>query len=627
MKTFSRLLGLLRPYWPVMAGAAFCGALTIASNISLLGASAVLISSAALAPPILQLYTLIVGVRFFGISRAFWRYVERYVTHDVTFRILKKLRVWFFRRIEPLAPANLQSYGSGRLFKQIVGDIENLQFFYLRVLAAPFIALVVLIGCVIFMLFYCPAAAGLLAALFFLGGVAVPLWVRRMTRGLAARQAGRWEKFHTQVVDLALGLGELQVYDGVSEKRKEIRAVLKTITEGQKKLFALDNLTACLIQYFSHIAMLGGVFFSVPLVAEGRLSGVFLTMCGLIMWAAFEAVNPLPLALTKLDEGLIAADRLFALAGEPEEAEEMEAADREPAGAAALSQTAIEAAQTATTIDGAAFPAAMMAGGAAFSQAALQADGEPAGPGIKEKYAAAPPELVFEGVDFRYGPKEQFALRGLSFRLAPGEKIALAGPNGSGKSTVINLLLKFWPYAAGSIRMDGRELRDWPEEQVRDVLGVLNQDPYIFHTSIRENILLARPGASLEEMEEASRRARLHDFVQTLPEGYETITGENGFKLSGGQRQRLARARIYLKDSPVLVLDEVEQGLDTLTGQEVWRNLRQWARNKSVITITHHLRDLAEMDEILVMLDGRIVERGNHAALLAQGGLYTRLAG
>ncbi|MDR1238845.1 MAG: thiol reductant ABC exporter subunit CydC [Treponema sp.] len=609
MKTFSRLLSLMRPYWPVMAGAAFCGALTIASNVSLLGASAVLISSAALAPPVLQLYTLIVGVRFFGISRAFWRYVERYVTHDVTFRILKKLRVWFYRKIEPLAPANLQSYSSGRLFKQIVGDIENLQFFYLRVLVAPFIALVVLIGCVVFMLFFCPAAAGLLAALFFLSGVAVPLWVRRMTRGMAARQADRWERFHTQVVDLVLGLGELQVYDAMPQKREEIRAGLRAITGGQKKLFALDNLSACLIQYFSHIAMLGGVFFSVPLVAEGRLEGVFLTMCGLIMWAAFEAVTPLPLALTKLDEGLIAAGRLFALAGEPQADAELETAGGEPAAEDGPPQTAAHTVEPSTGV----------------TQAAV----EPAEPSaaLRTLYAAAPPELVFEGVNFRYGPEEQFALQDLSFRLAPGGKIALAGPNGSGKSTIINLLLKFWPYAAGSLRVDGRELRDWPEDQVRDLLGVLNQDPYIFHTSIRENILLARPEAGVEEMEEASRRARLHDFVRSLPEGYETITGENGFKLSGGQRQRLALARIYLKNSPVLVLDEVEQGLDTLTGQEVWRNLRQWARNKSVITITHHLRDLSEMDEILVMLDGRIVERGNHASLLAQGGLYTRLAG
>jgi ATP-binding cassette subfamily C protein CydC len=570
-----------------MAGAAFCGALTIGSNVSLLGASAVLISSAALAPPILQLYTLIVGVRFFGISRAFWRYVERYVTHDVTFRILKKLRVWFYRKIEPLAPANLGGYSSGRLFKQIVGDIENLQFFYLRVLVAPFIAAVVLTGCVMFMLFFCPAAAGFLALLFFLGGIVVPLWVRRMTRGMAARQADRWEKFHTQVVDLVLGLGELQVYDAVPEKREEIRAGLRAITGGQKKLFALDNFTTCVIQYFSHVAMLGGIFFSVPLVAEGRMGGVLLTMCGLIMWAAFEAVNPLPLALAKLDEGLTAAGRLFALTGEPEtEAGEAKAAPAEPASSA-----------------------------------------EPAAPAAPYVKRTTPPELVFDGVDFRYGEAEQFALQNISFRLAPGQKIALAGPNGSGKSTVINLLLKFWPCAGGSLRVDGREFRDWPEDQIRDMLGVLNQDPYIFHSTIRENILLARPGASEEEMEEASRRARLHDFVRSLPEGYETLVGENGFKLSGGQRQRLALARIYLKDSPLLVLDEVEQGLDTLTGQEVWRSLRQWAKDKSVITITHHLQDLAEMDEILVMLDGRIVERGSHTELLARGGLYTRLAG
>jgi ATP-binding cassette subfamily C protein CydC len=465
-------------------------------------------------------------------------------------------------------------------------------------LAAPFIAAVVLIGGGIFMFFYCPAAAGLLAILFFLGGVAGPLWVRRITRGMAARQADRWEKFHTQLVDMILGLGELQVYGALPEKREEIREVLAAITGGQKKLFALENLTACVIQYFSHIALLGGVFLSVPLVVEGRVDGVFLTMCGLMMLAAFEAVNPLPLALTKLDEGLTAAGRLFALAGEAPEEE----------GSASL--TADTAAREAGT-----------------EPAMADLTDRPATLSLKERYAAAPPELVFRGVNFRYGPAEQFALQNISFRLAPGAKIALAGPNGSGKSTIINLLLKFWPYDAGSLSMDGRELRDWPEDQVRDLLGVLNQDPYIFHSSIRENILLSRPGASTEEIEDASRRARLHDFVLSLPEAYETTVGENGFKLSGGQRQRLALARIYLKDSPILVLDEVEQGLDTLTGQEVWRNLRSWARNKSVITITHQLWDLAEMDEILVMREGRIVERGNHRDLLAQGGLYTRLAG
>ncbi|MDR1322032.1 MAG: thiol reductant ABC exporter subunit CydC [Gracilibacteraceae bacterium] len=579
MTVLRRLLTLLRPYRLMMIGAAACGALTVLANAGLLAVSAVLISSAALMPPLFELTLLIVGVRFFGVGRAALRYAERYFTHDVTFRILKKIRVWFYQAIEPLAPANLQSRAESALFRRITADIETLQFFYIRVLAAPFIAFVSVAACAVFLSFFSPPAAAFLIILALTGGVGVPLLARRVTRGAAAMTARLWDEVYGGVTDFARGLAELTACGAAGAKREAVAAALREIGRRRNKLHALDSLTAVLIQFFSHLALIAGVFSGVGLVAEGRMEGIFLAMTGLVAQAAFESLQPMPLALEQLDEGLTAAERLFSLV--PDDAPRR--AEPEP----------------------------------------------PPSPGYEAAPAAvktsAPPDIVWRQVCFRYGKEETFALRDFSLHLPPGAKKALVGSTGAGKSTVVSLLLRFWPYTAGSITMDGREITDMAAEEARAALGVLSQDPWIFHATIRENILLARPEATAADLREACRLARLDEFIRTLPDGYETEVGENGLKLSGGQRQRVALARVFLKNSPVIILDEAEQGLDTLTGEEIRASLRDWAGQRTVLTVTHNLSGLEDMDEIIVMDEGRVAERGTHAALLSQAGRYALL--
>lgn len=574
-KTFKKLLQLLLPYWPAMLGAGLLGAFTIASNIGLLATSAVLISQAALIPPLMDLMVLIVGVRFFGISRGVLRYTERYVTHDITFRILKKLRVWFYHQLEPLAPASLQNYSSGRLWKQIIGDVEALKFFYLRVLAAPLVALLVLIGSSLLLSRYSPNAALVLIFFFLLGGVMVPLVVKEATRGLAAQQSQGQELFHTRMVDYIQGQEDLQISGGVEKAQQEIHSLLDRLTNIQKKNLALDNLTTNLLQYFSQTALLAGLFLTVPLVTSGQLDGIYLAMIPLILWSSFEAILPLPLALKQLEEGLTAARNLFSLNE-------------------VLTESHPEL----------------------HAQHTIESPQEP----ILPHYG-----ITFENVSFCYRKEESFRLDNLSLEIPSGSKTAIVGSSGAGKSTLINLLLQFWPYEEGNIFLGGSELKEFSGTESRNLLGVLNQQPYIFHTTIRENILLARPEASVEELEEACRLAKIYDFILSLPEKYETSVGEGGFKLSGGQRQRLALARIFLKNSPILLLDEGTQKLDTLTGQEIIKTLESWWKDKTILFITHTLQGLESMDQILVMDQGQIVERGTHQSLLAQEGYYAKL--
>jgi ATP-binding cassette, subfamily B, heavy metal transporter len=238
--------------------------------------------------------------------------------------------------------------------------------------------------------------------------------------------------------------------------------------------------------------------------------------------------------------------------------------------------------------------------------------------------AAEAGELLFEGVHFGYRPDREI-LTGIDFVVPAGRKLAIVGPTGAGKSTISRLLFRFYDVTQGRITIDGQDIRDVTQESLRAAIGVVPQDTVLFNDTIRYNIAYGRPGASQEEIEHAARLAQVHDFVVTLPDGYDTRVGERGLKLSGGEKQRVAIARTILKDPRILILDEATSALDTGTEQDIQAALRAVSQDRTTLVIAHRLSTVVDADEIIVLSEGRVAERGRHAALLARDGLYARM--
>lgn len=230
--------------------------------------------------------------------------------------------------------------------------------------------------------------------------------------------------------------------------------------------------------------------------------------------------------------------------------------------------------------------------------------------------------VEYDNVSFHYSDDDTLVLSDVSFRIEAGKSVALVGPSGSGKSTICSLLPRFYDVTGGSVQIDGQDIRDLTLESLRDQIGLVQQDVYLFCGTIKENIAYGKPGASMEEIEDAARKANIHDFIMSLPDGYDSFVGERGTRLSGGQKQRISIARVFLKNPPILILDEATSALDNESERRIQHSLEELAKNRTTITIAHRLSTIRNADEILVVADTGIVERGTHEELLAMNGIY-----
>jgi len=570
MKTLLRLLAFLSPFRWLIALAILLGSVMIASNMGLLGMAAYLIAASALGPLLVLLSVPIYLVRARGVVRALARHAERLVAHNTTFRLLAHLRIWVYSRIEPQAPAHLLAHRSGDMLARLVGDIEELQNVYLRVVSPMAVALVISLFTFGIFSVFSIGMAWVAIAFLAAAGLGVPLLAASLSRGLGKQLVTARADLNTQVVDGLQGIQDVLAFGRSQTRLESVVACDRSLSRTQRRMATITGLQNALGDLLMNTAMWVLMILAIPLVATRYIDGVYLGVIGLLILASFEAVQPLASAFQGLGHSLAAAERVFAVT------------DASPPVIESVAPQPI--------------------------------------PADHDGYG-----LSFEHVYFTYRPGEREVLSDISFNLCQDRRVAIVGPSGAGKSTLGRLVLRFWDPASGVIRLNGQDIRHYALHDLRNLIGIVSQDTYIFNDTLRANLLLARPGASVAEVETAMEQAQLTEFVRQLPQGLKTWVGEQGLRLSGGERQRLAIARAFLKNAPILILDEATANLDPLTERALLDALDGLGQGRTTLYITHRLVAMERMDEILLLDHGRIVERGTHDDLLAIEGLYRQL--
>ncbi len=594
-----RLAALMRPHWRRAALGVLLALAAALANIGLLALSSWFIASMALAGAVgaAMDYTLpAAGVRAFAIIRAAGRYAERLVNHDTTFRILSSIRLWFFRRIEPLAPARLAEFRGGDLLARIRADIDTLDDFYVRGLV-PALTAVLVCACMLpFLARIDPAVAWIDGAALAASGLIVPLAL-----GSASAAPGRLSvrdsaELRASIVEEVEGMAELVVLGAAEAHARSTDERARSLEADRRRIDSLRALGDASIPAMAALAAALAALVLVPRVASGGLGRADLAMLTVLVLASFESVLPLPAAIQKAGEMAQAARRLF------------EIIDAKPAVASRASEVSAGGAEIEA---GRARPSA---GGRAAMGERLQPTGTAAATPAATAPAAEPPVaspsppaigLSIRDLRFRYAPDLPLVFDGFSLELAPGARVGLAGPSGAGKSTLVNLLLRFWDYEGGGIELGGRDLRSFDPDQARAHFSVIPQSPFLYHASIRENLLLAaRPqgGPSDEAVEarlrEALEAAQLSRFVAGLSEGLDTVVGETGRAVSGGEAQRIAAARAFLKDAPIMLLDEPTEGLYDRNADALLAAIAERAAGRTLLIISHRERDLALAERV-----------------------------
>lgn len=571
-KEFSPFITVSRRHRGRLVLGTLAGLAAAGAAVGLMALSGWFIAAAALAglvPATAVLFNFFlpsIGVRLFAILRTAARYAERVFTHEATFRILASLRVWFYRRIEPLAPAGLWRFRSGDILNRIVADIEALDNLYLRVLSPAAVALLASFLVCGLLAAFDGAIAATSGLLLSLAGIGVSAAAARAGATAGRAIAARSAELRVRLVEGLQGLAEIILFGAVAEHLRRTDQSQSELMAAERRMAFIQGGATAAVSLLCGAAVLAALYAGSGLVADGRLSGAELVLIVLAVMAAFETVVGLPAAAQFLSRTQAAGRRL------------------------------LEVVESPPTV----------------------------------AFAASPPaapdgfDVAFDSVGFRYRPELPRALDAVSLTIPQGRRVAVVGESGAGKSTLASLLVRFFDPEAGAIRIGGRDIRTLGESDLRRLIVVLSQQSHLFSATIRENLLIAKRDAGEAELRRALAAAQLIDFVDALPDGLDTWVGEAGQLVSAGQARRLAAARAILRDAPVWVLDEPTEGLDRVTEAELVHSLFELTEGRTVLWITHRLVNLQQVDGIIVLDRGRVADLGTHAELLVRNQRYAR---
>ncbi|APC96557.1 heme ABC transporter ATP-binding protein/permease CydC [Francisella frigiditurris] len=479
------------------------------------------------------------GVRTFSLGRIVSRYGERVFTHEATFKILSDIRVWFYKKLEPLAPSHLLKYKSGDLLGRLVNDVAALDNLYVRIISPTIVFILACLSISIFFCFFSIKLALTTLILSLITGFGTPFISDLLARKKSQQLNENSSALKTQVVEHISSLAELKIFDLDGYHFNKIKEQNSELINSEIKLSTVSGTGAAIMTFCLGLIIIVTTMIAVSLVESGLLNGAFIALIFLGILALFESIMPLPLAYQYLGKTISAAKRILKITNSKPD---------------------------------------IIFDNSNYIQL--------------ESY-----DISFKDVDFGY-TNDNLILKDFNLEIEDQQKIALFAPTGSGKSTIVNLLARFWDINKGLLTIGEHSIKDFSESQLRDIMTIINQSPHIFNGSIRENLLLANDKATDEQLWNALEKVYMKDYVLSLKNGLDTWTGEYGKHLSGGQQKRIALARAFLRESPILIMDEPTEGLDKETEVKVFENIKTLMQNKTVIFITHNKKLTSAFDRI-----------------------------
>lgn len=542
---------LLQTYkGPVLLALAF-GAATIVANLGLQSTSSYLIAKAAQHPStILLLWIPIVGVRFFGTVRGVFRYGDRYFSHDVTLRWLRDLRVAVYKALEPRSSPELKGMHSGDLLMRVSADIDSLQNLFVGLWAPVIIGIAGTAAVLGIGAIVSPPLAIALVLMLVVSGVVMATSAATLARLQSARLVHLRTRLGTVFVETVQGLTDVLALHLQDRSLQQWHELHMRWRETKIRLHRISGFFTGLSLAISLGTMWIVLQLAIRSVNQHHLAGVLLPVIVLLTLASFEIVNGLPAAFQQEGELRLAHDRVAQLVDRP-------------------------------------LPSPM-----------------------PRQEMPPHPTVQLDHIGVRLGDPAETVLDDITVTLEPASHVALVGPNGSGKSTLLSVLTRLTEYQTGTFFLGGRDVRTLDPDQVRSHFSVVNQHPDIFDTTLRENLLLARPGASAQDVAKAVAISGLEELLASLPAGWDTPLGERGNALSGGEVKRLAIARAVLKGAPIVLLDEPTEGLDPLSERRLLTQLLQWARHRTVLWATHRMSQAMLMEKVIVLADRQLVDYG-----------------